>query len=337
MKRLRLHYLLIVTLIFSAVCYAQDHHSSEPQAEETPSENSNLLDEFGALPHCDLTGRYDLFFAELSKNPESHGYVLIYQGTDGLPATYDSPPMERMFRNHMAFRRFDAARVTVINGGFQEQGKTQLWIVPPGAEPPTPESTVRKPKIPTNKTFLFDRSYLGLEEEDVASSEYVLPSVKAEREAEQKKWEEEARLERIAAGEEQEDVEGVSDEAVEPTAEHTEAMDQAEEDQTEDKFYWVSEPFGALLSNREGARGVIIFYADDERFDIAKIRRLVEEGVDRMSKTLWLKGPRISVVFGGYRNSTDVEYWVVPKLGKAPVPTPEERTVEDVAEAEHDN
>ena len=138
MKGLRLHYLLIVTLVFSAVCSAQHHHASKTDAKETTSENSNLLDEFGALSHCDLTGRYDLFFAQLSENLASQGYVLIYQGTDGLPANYDNPPMERLFRNHIMFRRFDAARVTVINGGFQEQAKTQLWIVPPGANPPTP-------------------------------------------------------------------------------------------------------------------------------------------------------------------------------------------------------
>jgi len=114
MKVLRLHHLLLVTLIFSAVCSAQHHHSSEPEAVEDTSENPNLLDEFGeGLGHCDLTGRFDMFFAQLSENPKSQGYVLIYQATGVLPANYDDPPMERMFRNHTAFRRFDAARVTV--------------------------------------------------------------------------------------------------------------------------------------------------------------------------------------------------------------------------------
>jgi hypothetical protein len=331
MKSLRLHYLVLVTLIFAAVCSAQHHHSGNADAEESASENPNLVDEFGnGLGHCDLTGRYDLFFAQLSEKQTSHGYILIYQGTDGLPANYDSPPMERMFRNHLMFRRFDASRVTIINGGFQEAAKTQLWIVPPGAKPPTPESTHRKPEIPEDKTFLFDRGYIALEDEYDGDSEYVLPSVKAEREAQQKELEEEARLERLASGEEEEEEsEPVSEESEATTPDETEVETLTEEEKIEQKFHWVSQSYGSLLAKREGSRGVVIFYADDKHFDIAKIRSLVEEGVQHLSKSAELKGRSISVVFGGYRIGTDVEFWVVPKKGIDPVPKPSERQVEE--------
>jgi hypothetical protein len=37
---------------------------------------------------------------------------------------------------------FDHKRITTIDGGFRESAITELWIVPPGAEPPKPTPTV---------------------------------------------------------------------------------------------------------------------------------------------------------------------------------------------------
>jgi hypothetical protein len=332
MKGIRLLFTLIVTLILSAVCFAQNDLGGGIDFHESSSEKPNLLDEFGRLPECDLRGRYDLFLSELSQNPASQGYVMLYQGTDVLPANYDSPAAERMIRNHLMFRGFDHSRVTVINGGFREEGFTQLWMVPPGAVPPSPENALPKPEIPTNKTFLFDRDYLALEEEDQEASEYILQSYKDELEADRKKWEEEYRLERIANGEQDVEIQPEP----EPEAEQYSEIEQdesklTEEEELESKFSWLSDSFGSLLAERPASRGVIIFYADDERFDIQKIRGLIEEGVERLHTSAELKGTRIEVVFGGYRSSTDVEYWVIPEDGIDPVPTPEEREVEEVA------
>jgi len=331
MKRIKLCSLLLATLVLSAVCLAQHHHSGDNNPEEIPSENSKLIDEFGEkMGDCDLRGRFDLFFSELSQNPTSQGYILVYQGPDGLPADYDDPPMERIFRNHLMFRRFDASRITLVNGGFQEQAKTQLWMVPDGAIPPSPESTVAKPEIPTNKTFLFDRDYLALEEYDPEESTFVLPSVKAEREAERIKWEEEARLERIAAGEEDVEIEPVPEEV-------TEEIQPDESPEEEPERFSLSESFGTLLGKREDSRGVIIFYADDQHYDIAKIRGLLEEGIERFSDSFPQEAGRIELVFGGYRSITGVEYWIVPEEGEAPVATPEERPVEEPEESEVEN
>lgn len=332
MKSLRLHSLILVIAVFSTVSIGQHDHSGHSKAAVPTSENSKLLDEFGQLPHCDTTGRYDVFLAELAQNPETQGYIMIYQGGDVLPANYDSPVAERMFRNHMMFRGFDPSRVTLINGGFRGEGMTQLWIVPPGAVPPSPEDSFPKPEIPTDKTFLFDRGYLGLEEEDQEKSEYVLPSYKAEQEAEQKKLEEEYRMERIAAGEQDVDVEPVQEDADPSEVEPDGSDGLTEEEELEYKFRWISDSFGALLAKRTESRGVIIFYGDDQRFDIQKIHALVAEGVDRVGKSASLNGSRIEIVFGGYRASTNVEFWVVPEKGKAPVPTPEEREVAEPEE-----
>jgi hypothetical protein len=91
-----------------------------------------LVDEFGAMPNDDIRGRLDLFFAELSNNPNNQGYIINY-GTPAQVAT-----RERLIRNHIAFRRFDASRITLVNGGDTGAVTTKLYRVPPGANNPTP-------------------------------------------------------------------------------------------------------------------------------------------------------------------------------------------------------
>lgn len=93
-----------------------------------------LVDEFGAMPNDDIRGRLDLYFAELSNNPNNQGYIINY----GTPAQVAA--RERLIRNHIAFRRFDASRITLVNGGASESGQptTKLYRIPPGADNPTP-------------------------------------------------------------------------------------------------------------------------------------------------------------------------------------------------------
>lgn len=97
-----------------------------------PKPDPVLVDEFGAMPNDDIRGRLDLFFAELSNNPNNQGYVINY-GTPAQIAT-----RERLIRNHIAFRRFDASRITLVNGGEGTGVSTKLYRVPPGADNPTP-------------------------------------------------------------------------------------------------------------------------------------------------------------------------------------------------------
>ena len=58
---------------------------------------------------------------------------------------------------------------------------------------------------------------------------------------------------------------------------------------------------------------------------MAKLKRFVEEGRDRIAKAANLRPAQIKVMFGGFREWPQIEYWIVSKGAKAPVPTPEER------------
>jgi len=92
-----------------------------------------LVDEFGALPNDDIRGRLDIFFQELSNNPNNQGYIINY-GTDRQIAA-----RERLITNHITLRGFDRSRITLVRGGDTGAGvNTKLYRIPPGAENPNP-------------------------------------------------------------------------------------------------------------------------------------------------------------------------------------------------------
>jgi hypothetical protein len=94
-----------------------------------------LIDEFGKLPRDEVRARLDALFIGLGNNPNGQGYIINY-GTDKEIAA-----REKIIREHIAFRKYDANRITFIRGGANPNGEgawTKIWILPPGAEPPTP-------------------------------------------------------------------------------------------------------------------------------------------------------------------------------------------------------
>ncbi|HEV8592413.1 MAG TPA: hypothetical protein VGQ55_09950 [Pyrinomonadaceae bacterium] len=93
-----------------------------------------LVDEFGKQPDDVIRGRLDTFFTELQNNPDNQGYIINY-GTDAQIAK-----REKLIRNHIAFRKFDASRITLVRGGASTDGEahTKLYRVPPGADNPNP-------------------------------------------------------------------------------------------------------------------------------------------------------------------------------------------------------
>ncbi|MGI9055040.1 MAG: hypothetical protein ACR2F2_04470 [Pyrinomonadaceae bacterium] len=98
------------------------------QMEEKPQ--AILFDEFEKATNGNVKMRMDSFFTELSNNPASQGYIINF-GTGREIAK-----RERQIRDSINFRRYDATRVVIVNGGFRGVIKTEFWIVPAGAETP---------------------------------------------------------------------------------------------------------------------------------------------------------------------------------------------------------
>lgn len=92
-----------------------------------------LIDQFGKLPNDEIRGRLDTFFTELQNNPDNQGYIINY-GTDREIAA-----REKLITNHIAFRKFDRSRITLVRGGDTGEGaSTKLYRIPPTAANPAP-------------------------------------------------------------------------------------------------------------------------------------------------------------------------------------------------------
>ena len=120
--------LLLILVVMSSVAFAQTEQ--KPQATK--------YDEFETATNGYVKARMDFYFVELNNNPMTQGYIFNF-GTDKEIAV-----RERQIRNSIAFLKFDALRLTLVRGGFRGIVQTQLWLVPPGAETPTIESTSTK-------------------------------------------------------------------------------------------------------------------------------------------------------------------------------------------------
>jgi hypothetical protein len=308
-------------LAFSLAVFSQDDYHSSDSSEASQSEKAEKIDEFGRIGECDMRARLDGFLSTLQNTPNLRGVVITYQGKDVLPANYDSTA--RLYENHFRFRNFDTNRIEIISGSFREERFTELWTVPNGIDSPTPTETIPKPTIPSGKTFLYDRNHISGREEGDFSEEFILPSVKAQQEAEQRAYEEENQPENT-------DEETAVEDTIQTVEAETEIEKPSPEEIEETKFHWTNEKFGELIKNQKDSGGVIIFYADDAYFDVGKLQSHIENGKRRIAEVAKISPDKIQVVFGGYRHSIEAEFWIVPKKGESPKPTPEERPIEEI-------
>ena len=290
---------------FSVVIFAQNDYQPSDLNQTIQSEKSEKIDEFGKIGECDLGARLDHLLIKLQNKTDATGYIIFYQGKDVLPAEYETNLDERRARNYITFRNQDPSRLTFIDGGFREEVSTELWLVPNGAEPPMPTDTIPTPTIPTDKTFLYDKKNLWGGEVGDLLDEYILPSVKAQKEAEQMAYEQENPTEEI-----------IEEAAAEPETPAVEEQDEIEQPTPEEieeaRFYWANEKFGELIKNQKDSRGVIIFYADDAYYDVGKLQNHIEEGKRRIAEASKISPDKIQVVFGGYRTEIEAEFWIVP-------------------------
>jgi len=123
-----LRVLFLILLAMSSFVFAQ--------TEEKPK--AYLSDEFETATNGYVKMKMDAVYTELNNNPTAQGYFINY----GTPK--DIAIREKQIKDAIRFRKNDASRITLVNGGFRGIVKTEFWIVPSGAESPQIETTARK-------------------------------------------------------------------------------------------------------------------------------------------------------------------------------------------------
>lgn len=149
------HRFLEVSLFLSlTICYAFFAFSiSAQKTSEIKLEETILIDEFGESNSEMETVRMEHFRFILNENPSAKGYIITYRDKElpiGFPTRYNAK-LQSFLALHLGV---SSERLTILDGGLNENRKTQLWLAPAGKKPPI--------NISTNdgnifKTILFDR------------------------------------------------------------------------------------------------------------------------------------------------------------------------------------
>ena len=97
------------------------------------------FDEFGDIARDDEKARLDNFAIQLQQEPEAQGYIFVYGGTGRrIRPDYVQKRTARVKDYLINTRGMDARRITILEGPARAEPTVELWVVPPGAAPPSP-------------------------------------------------------------------------------------------------------------------------------------------------------------------------------------------------------
>ena len=99
------------------------------------------FDEYGNIPFEDEQARLDNIAVELQNDPASSGYFICYGGRVGYEGEARAR-CERAREYISKVRGVAPERLVTVDGGFREDLSVFMWVVPPGATPPSPIPTV---------------------------------------------------------------------------------------------------------------------------------------------------------------------------------------------------
>lgn len=116
------------------------------------------FDEFGDINCEDEYARLDNFAVSLLEMPNTRGVIVFYGGKvfrSKLPRRGDAVARAARMKPYLVERRgIPASRVVVINGGYAENWRVDLWILPPEASTeylPLPTLSVNQIKFRKGK------------------------------------------------------------------------------------------------------------------------------------------------------------------------------------------
>lgn len=139
MKLLRIPFIAILLLVFGGGVKSQ----------EPP--NAILVEEVGITCSEDLMARYDYFLGKLRSQPSAKGLLLFYG--DRTSEGRNLNLWRFLTRFYPQVRQFDRLGLQFVRGANIEETKIQFWIVPPGADSPTPNAPFQPTRITTTTRY----------------------------------------------------------------------------------------------------------------------------------------------------------------------------------------
>lgn len=129
---------LAAALLFAAAAALGPAPLRAQEGEASGGPRAHKLDEFGRVGGCDHGARLDHFAIELMNNPDAAGYVIAYGPTgEGSGTAHFRLEVTKDYMVNT--RGINAERLQTVNGGpykTLDESFVELWVAPPGAEPP---------------------------------------------------------------------------------------------------------------------------------------------------------------------------------------------------------
>ncbi len=342
MRSAKLKYIAAVTIIlfaFGVMAVAQDAQKCIPNASRLTAEK---IDEFSHIDDSELYINVAVLFERLKTEPAgTYAYVIAYKGADSLPADRDHNYVAERIVAAMTVQKQTDKRFEMIDGGFRKTDGAEFFFVEAGNKPPLPSNTVPAPKTPRGtvlwaKTTLSEESspidefvnravvYRDLEEEVTDGLPYIpdLPTTQPNPSPTAPDPTSQPEIWKLNIFIPDLRVELDNTEKPPLTAEELDAI----------RYSWTNKKFAPTIAKTKGSYGVMIYYADDQFYDISRLEPFIAAGRDRMTTAAGIFGESIPIIFGGYRATPQVEYWLVPAGGNHPIPKPEDRDSSELSD-----
>lgn len=97
-------------------------------------------DIFESQSFDDDKARFDNCTIALQNSPDAQLYIILYQGTDKLSRINTADKLSKRTLDYLVQTRgIDPRRIQIVKWGTRPRTTYQIYIVPPGAQPPVPE------------------------------------------------------------------------------------------------------------------------------------------------------------------------------------------------------
>ena len=138
--------LFLIFILMSSFVFAQTDNAARVSINEAVK-----IVEFETATNGRVKMLMDAFYVELNNNPSATGYIITY----GTPK--EVAKREKQIRDSISFRKYDPIRMVFVNGGYRSVIKTELWLVPYGAQSPQINGDSKtKTTITTVKPYRFE-------------------------------------------------------------------------------------------------------------------------------------------------------------------------------------
>lgn len=125
--------------VYGATC--QQQNSVATGVEKIKRPEPFRFDLFESKSFDDDKARFDNYAIQVQSIPDSQAYIIMYQGTDKASVTQrDVDKLSKRALDYLVKARgLDPSRIQITKWGTKAQTTYELWIVPPGAQPPVPQ------------------------------------------------------------------------------------------------------------------------------------------------------------------------------------------------------